>query len=984
MKRSSPAPLRILLFDRSSETLRLVQDKLRSFTRPHEVTVASSLLEFRGLLHQRSPHVILSALEHPDASGLDILRESRGIIAHIPFILLASVIDEFRITTCLESGADDCVTVDHLWRLIPAIERSLAHKHEREEARQTVSLIRTMLERINDGVVAFDREMNYTYVNPKAGEMLGRVPEDLIGRNYWTEYPEAKGTPFANAYMQALETQQPVVLEEHYAPWNRWFENRIYSSQEGLTVFFTEITERKLAEIALRHSEQLLKSVFETVPNGIAAVDRANSIVMANAEAERLLRLSKSDIATRSYDDIQWKITSENGSPFPKEELPVAKVLSTGRPVFHVEHAIHHADGSRAALSINAAPIRATSGEITSVVMSITDLTERKRAEAELQHERDFANGVLDSLPGILYCYDDQFRFVRWNKNFERVSGYSSAEIERMGPLDYFRGDDRDLVRSRIGEVFERGSSNVEADFVSKDGTRTPYYLTGVTTTMAGKRHLVGTGIDISERRRAERALRSGEQKFSTIFQKAPFAAALSRVTDGVIVEINHEFEVLFGFSRIETLGKTSLELGLYADPAIRSRSADLMRTEGFVRNMEMKLRTRSGEVRDFLVSTEFVEINEERHVLTTSKDITDRKKSEAALRESEQRMRLFIEHAPAALAMFDREMRYLAVSKRWLTDYGLKDGEITGHSHYEIFPEITEGWKSVHQRGLRGEIVEADEDRFDRADGSVQWIRWSVRPWHVTDGNVGGIVIFTEDITYRKQAENKVEETLRDVRALSARLQEIREEERTRIAREIHDDLGQSLTALKIDLSWISSRLTLPEPLMTQRLQSTLGLADSLIGSVQRIATELRLGILDDFGLTAALEWQTEEFSKRTGIECTIESVGELPDLPPPMATAGFRIVQEALTNIVRHARARRVAVRLARVGDNLTLEVSDDGVGINSEDIVNTRSLGLIGIRERALALGGRVEFTGTPGKGTTVLVSLPVRPPAEKATA
>ncbi len=907
-----------------------------------------------------------------------MLRESRGIFAHIPFILLASAIDEFRITTCLESGADDCVTVDHLWRLLPAIERSLAHNREREEARQSVSQMRTMLERINDGVVAFDREMNYTYVNLKAGEMLGRVPEDLVGKNYWKEYPEAKGTPFANAYVRALETQQPVVLEEHYAPWNRWFENRIHPSHDGLTVFFTEITERKLAEIALKQSEQLLQNVLETVPNGISVVDRAGRIVMANTEAERLLRLSKSEIAHRSYDDVLWKITSVDGGPFSADELPVAHVLRTGQPVFQVEHAIHHADGSRAVLSVNGAPIRDASGEISSVVTSITDLTERKRAETELQHERDFANGVLDSLPGILYCYDDQFRFVRWNKNFERVSGYSSAEIERMGPLDYFRGTERELVRSRIAEVFERGSSNVEADFVSKDGTRTPYHLTGVTTTMGGTRHLVGTGIDISERKRAERALRAGEQKFSTIFQKAPFAAALSRVTDGVIVEINHEFEVLFGFSRHETIGKTTLELGLYADPAVRTRSADLMLEQGFVRNMEMKLRTRSGDIRDFLVSTEFVEINEDRHVLTTSKDITDRKKTEAALRESEQRMRLFIEHAPAALAMFDREMRYLAVSNRWLTDYGLKNGDIIGHSHYEIFPEITDGWKNVHQQGMRGDVIESDEDRFDRADGSVQWIRWSVRPWHATDGSVGGIVIFTEDITYRKQTEDKVRENLRDVRALSARLQEIREEERTRIAREIHDDLGQTLTALKIDLAWIGTHLRSPEPPLAHRIQATLGLADDLIGSVQRIATELRLGILDDFGLPAALEWQAEEFGKRTGIDCRFETEGEIPDLPPATATAGFRIVQEALTNIVRHAQARHVSVRLAAVGDTLVLDVSDDGVGIALKDIVDTKSLGLIGIRERAIAMGGRVEFTGSSGEGTTVRVTLPLSLP------
>jgi PAS domain S-box-containing protein len=143
-------------------------------------------------------------------------------------------------------------------------------------------------------------------------------------------------------------------------------------------------------------------------------------------------------------------------------------------------------------------------------------------------------------------------------------------------------------------------------------------------------------------------------------------------------------------------------------------------------------------------------------------KELTERKKVEEALRESEQRLRLFIEHAPTALAMFDREMRYLAVSQRWLKDYCLGPGDIIGRSYYDIFPEIPERWKEVHQRGLEGEVVRADEDRFERTGGGSQWVRWEVRPWYTADGVIGGIVIFTEDITERKRAEEKLHTALR------------------------------------------------------------------------------------------------------------------------------------------------------------------------------------------------------------------------------
>jgi len=211
-------------------------------------------------------------------------------------------------------------------------------------------------------------------------------------------------------------------------------------------------------------------------------------------------------------------------------------------------------------------------------------------------------------------------------------------------------------------------------------------------------------------------------------------------------------------------------------------------------------------------------------------------------------------------------------------------------------------------------------------------------------------------------------------LRALAARLHSAREEERTRVAREIHDELGQALTAIKLEFTSLLHDLPEDQGIAAPRSQSILRLLDQTIQSVRRIATGLRPGILDDMGLVAALEWAAEDFQTRTGTRCRVD----LPDvniaLDPERATALFRIFQETLTNVARHANATQVDVRLGKENGNLILEISDNGKGISDEELTAKTSLGILGMRERVLLLGGTLTISGTPGKGTTVSVLIP----------
>jgi PAS domain S-box-containing protein len=292
------------------------------------------------------------------------------------------------------------------------------------------------------------------------------------------------------------------------------------------------------------------------------------------------------------------------------------------------------------------------------------------------------------------------------------------------------------------------------------------------------------------------------------------------------------------------------------------------------------------------------------------------------------------------------------------------------------------------HSEFAHPDDLEASRKWFTQVlAGGGRRLTWRVRDqngswrWMETQGSVvrhegqPRVMTVCREVTEQKEAEEALRGSERQLHSLVGRLNTVREDEAKRIARELHDDLGQKLTALNMELADLEMRLGNATPGQRAQLAQMHATVDQTIEVVHELASELRLGQLDVLGLTAAIEWQLQEFSRRSRISCVVTRLDEIPNLSDAQRTAVFRILQEALTNIVRHAGATRVEISLQAGPGQLALRIHDNGRGITAAELNDRKAIGLLGMRERALGVGGGVTITGGAGQGTTVLVTVPL---------
>ncbi|MDE3089953.1 MAG: PAS domain S-box protein, partial [Chloroflexota bacterium] len=627
------------------------------------------------------------------------------------------------------------------------------------------------------------------------------------------------------------------------------------------------------------------------------------------------------------------------------------------------------------------------------IVINSRDITERKRAEEALAaNEKRFRALIENSNDAIALVSADGTNLYA-SPSVNRVLGYSFEELEGRSAFEWIHPDDLRHAANLFAQLLEKPGAHATGQFryQQKDGAWR-WYEAIATNLLAepSVQAIVANYRDITARKQAEQMLKETQEKIQKIFDSSPDAISLMDL-NGIIIECNQTAVNMLGYStKEELLGTSAFNFVVESE---RQRAMELLQevlARGTMHGVEFTMLRRDGS--QFAAETAGSVLRDPAGkptglvVITT--DITERKRAEEALRESEKRYRNLIETAPIGIVVTVAG-KVIFCNRKESELFGLaspletQGRPISEFVHKDDLPKLVRFAQSIR----RGEVPEQPVSfRGIRADGKEIVVEgFALRGQF---GAEDSLLSFHQDITARRRAEEEREELFQEVlrareqlQALSRRLVEVQETERRLIARELHDEVGQVLTGLSILLETSSH---LPADTLRSRLSNAQSLVEQLMGQVQGLSLDLRPTMLDDLGLLPALLWFTKRFADQTGVRVHLEHTGLDRRFAPEIETAAYRITQEALTNIARHAGVKEATARLWATLDTLHVQIEDRGQGFDVQAaLAAPTSSGLSGMRERAVALGGNLTIESTPGVGTYVTLQAPLSGSLERRT-
>ena len=440
---------------------------------------------------------------------------------------------------------------------IEAMLKIRQHSLQLQQKNEQLRIYEQAMDAANAGIIITDareEDSPILYANRGFQQITGYSQEEIIGRNcrfLQNDDREQDAVDEIRSFISKGEDGHATLRNFRKDGTPFWNDLRIapIKDSDGQITHFVgiqnDITELVNAHHKLEKERNLFEKLTQSSPVGITKLDAEGKITFANAQAEKILGLTKDKITKLGYNDPEWKIADPDGNPFPEEELPFAQVKKKGQAVYDIEHAIEWPDGSRKILSVNAAPLKGKGGVLEGVIASLADITENKKREKQLKEEREFIRTVVDNMPGIFYMLDEDLKFVFWNKNVVRDLGYSDEEIEKMHALDYIRPADREIVIDKIGEIFRAGSSDIEVDLVDKQGNAKRHFLIGTRFERNGKTYIIGSAVDITKRVEAEFESEQQQKLLSAIINQTD-SIIYVKDKNGNAKLVNQQYRKLF------------------------------------------------------------------------------------------------------------------------------------------------------------------------------------------------------------------------------------------------------------------------------------------------------------------------------------------------------------------------------------------------------------------------------------------------------
>ncbi len=610
----------------------------------------------------------------------------------------------------------------------------------------------------------FDRDIRYLAASSGWKESYS-LNDDLIGLYHYEIFPEIP-EHWKEIHQRCLagsaETSEEEFInkQDGSVQWLKWIVSPWHNQAGeigGIIIFSENITKRKLAEKMLSDNQEKFRQLVETTSDWIWEVDSNGVYTYVSPKVTSFLGYLPEEVIGKTPFDFMP----------PDEAKSVARLFETyatkGKPFFNLENINLHKNGRQVVMETSGVPFFDESGNLTGYRGIDRDITERKQAEEEY-------HALLATTQDGFWIVDTRGRILEVNEAYCNITGYRRAELLTMGISDIEVSQDPSEIQENIQKVRRIGFDRFEGHHRCKDGRLIRVEISVQYAEIGGGRFYAFIR-DITDRTRAEEALRESEERFKLLAENAPSDIYLCKYDENwTALYVNKYIETLTGYSKDQFLNG-DIHFGEIIHPDDSDMVASVIKNAleaGQPFHLGYRIIHADGSVRWVEENGDAIRKDDGiKFIVGIVNDITDRKKAEAELKESHELMQYIIHHDPNAITILDKELRHIFVSKRFLDDYRVKEQSIIGKHHYEVFPDIPEKWRDVHRRALGGEIIRGEDDIFVREDGTIDNTRWECRPWYHADGSIGGIILYTEVITKRKQAEAMIRESEERYRTL-------------------------------------------------------------------------------------------------------------------------------------------------------------------------------------------------------------------------